>query len=282
MVECRPIPGIPGGVARRMAHVPLTLPDGVHYSPIGEVASGALLLHAEAIGRFHIYGGNGIDFSVEANATPWAVDHFLWGNALAGLIHQRGELPLHAAALSPCGLRVIVLCGPSGVGKSTMSATLVKRGWRFFSDDLTRITSSGSEVLAWPGAGALRLRSDACERLAIVPSGVIRGRAGDEKFVMDIAPPDDPAPLTAIIELGGQEALPRLELLAGGPALAAVMSNVAGPRKLRALGRLKEHFLLVQEILACCPVFRLHGRSTASAEVLSEIIASELSRDQDN
>jgi hypothetical protein len=182
MFECRRIPGIPGAVARQTEHVPRTLPNGVRYSPIGEVAAGNLLLHADAIGRFHIYGGQGIDFSVEAGASPLAIDHFLWGNALAGLIHQRGDLPLHASsALSPEGTGVIALCGPSGTGKSTMSATLMKRGWRFFCDDLTRITAGGGEVMAWPGAGTLRLRSDACERLNIATSQLIRDPAGRRK-----------------------------------------------------------------------------------------------------
>jgi hypothetical protein len=277
MDESRPIRGVPDGVARRMDDVPHTLVNGTRYSPIGEIAGGVLLLHAAGIGRYCIYGGKSIDFSVEDKANPFAVERFLWGNALAGLIHQRGELPLHAATVrSADGRQVIAFCGVSGAGKSTMAATFLQHGWEFFSDDLTRITAGERDMLAWPGAAAMRLRADACERLGVSSSKLIRDAEGQEKFLIRVGCTNDPAPLTTIIALGGQEPLPRLQPLAASTALPLVVSNVLGPRKLRAMGRLKEHFLLMQQLLAGCRVYLLHGRRTATPEVLSRVIFESL------
>jgi hypothetical protein len=271
------IPGIPDGVMRQLDDVPMALSHSVRYSPIGEVAGGVLLLRAAGTGRYLIYDGSVIDFTVEAAANPLAVDRFLWGNAFSGLLHQRREFPLHAAgALSPDGTRVIALCGPSGAGKSTLAATFVRQGWRFFADDLVRISADNDAVLAWPGRAVMRLCADACERLSIDRSMAVYDSDGREKFIIATRSAIGPAPLAAIVALGGEEALPRLELLAGGAALVALTSNVSGPRKLRALGRLKEHFMLTQRLLARCPIFRLHGRHTASAEVLSRVIADTL------
>jgi hypothetical protein len=276
MFESCPIPGIPDGVASRLAEVPCSLANGVRYSPIGEVADGVLLLHAARIGRYRIYGGNTIDFCVEEPANPFAVDRFLWGNAFAGLIHQRGELPLHAsAARSACGKHMVAICGASGAGKSTMAATLRRRGWQFFSDDLTRLTAGETEILAWPGPAAMRLRTDALEHLDIDKSE-FAGDGETGKLVIGVPRATGPGRLTQIIALGGQEAAPRLELLSGGAALAALVPNICGPRKLRALGRPERHFAFMRFLLAHCPVYRLHGRRTASAEVLSRVICDSL------
>jgi hypothetical protein len=48
----------------------------------------------------------------------------------------RGWTPLHAASLIPPGEnRCILLCAHSGVGKTTLTATLLRRGWRTLGDD---------------------------------------------------------------------------------------------------------------------------------------------------
>lgn len=282
MIESRAIPGIPDGLIQQLEHLPECLPNGAPYSPIGEIADGVLLLHAKGIGRYRVYDGTRIDFTVDTGADPVSVERFLWGNALAGLLHQRGELPLHAASVvSPTGTHAIALCGPSGSGKSTTAANLIQNAWRPLADDLTRISLGTNALLAWPGNPILRLCTDACEKLAVDTSRCAREREGKAKFAVHVEDATDPAPLTAIITLGGEEATPRFERLHGSEALSVLASNVVGRRKLRALGRLESHFMLMQRLASLCPLFRLHGRSSADAKQLARFISERLEQNGD-
>jgi len=277
MLESLTIPGVPGGMVRRMDDLPEALPNAIRYSPIGQTDGKTLLLHAEGIGRYRICDGTRIDFTVEGGADPVAVERFLWGNAFVGLIHQRREFPLHGAGvLSADGSRTISLCGASGAGKSTTAAHLLRLGWQSFSDDVTRITVDQNGILAWPGVPTLRLCADACENLGLAKASLVAERDGKRKFILDVPPANAPAPLAAIVILGGPGSQPELEQLRGGVALSALVANVPGRRKLLALGHLREHFLLAQRIVTSCSIFRLHGRATASAQTLSRLISETL------
>jgi hypothetical protein len=56
-----------------------------------------------------------------------------------------GGLLLHAASVGRDG-RVVLLCGASGAGKTTLAAHLVARGWRLLSDELSFLPDGSSRV----------------------------------------------------------------------------------------------------------------------------------------
>lgn len=60
------------------------------------------------------------------------------------------------------GGRALVITGPSGRGKSTLTAALLEHGFRYFSDELAPIVAGGS-VLRYPFP--LRLRDGALDRV---------------------------------------------------------------------------------------------------------------------
>ncbi|RME40357.1 MAG: hypothetical protein D6788_03490 [Planctomycetota bacterium] len=62
---------------------------------------------------------------------------------------------LHAAALVRDG-RGLLLAGTSGVGKSTLSVTLLARGWRFLTDELALLEPESDRVHPCPKAVCLR------------------------------------------------------------------------------------------------------------------------------
>jgi hypothetical protein len=62
---------------------------------------------------------------------------------------QAGWTPLHAGSLLPPGEnRCVLLCAPSGVGKTTLIAALLRRGWRTLGDDKTLLQVEGNGVVA--------------------------------------------------------------------------------------------------------------------------------------
>ena len=73
-----------------------------------------------------------------------------WCFGLLKLLRPLGIYSLHAAALASETGEGVLLVGPSGSGKSTLAIGLIRRGWRYLSDDavLLRHGSAGVEALA--------------------------------------------------------------------------------------------------------------------------------------
>jgi hypothetical protein len=73
------------------------------------------------------------DAAIEAGALEDVED--LVGLALTTGWRRAGWVPLHAAGVVHDAGVCALLCAPSGGGKSTLSAGLVRRGWRVLGDD---------------------------------------------------------------------------------------------------------------------------------------------------
>ncbi len=91
---------MPGATIRRVA----ALPRGVAGRPArGSAHSGkagpSSLFVMPGTGSFLARDGSTIEFAPEADADDGMITLFLNGTARGALIHQRGELPLHAATL---------------------------------------------------------------------------------------------------------------------------------------------------------------------------------------
>jgi len=272
-----PVPGLPGAAAQRTAYVPEQLSAGRSYSPIGEVAAGTVLLHAPGIGRFLVRNGSTIEYMVFAGADEMAVERFLWSQARSALIHQRGDLPLHAAAVSrPDASRAICICGASGAGKSSTAAELMRLGWGALADDQSRIEVGRESVCVWPGPRRLRLCLDACAKLAIDTAALRIDPEDASKVMIDLPAAHAPQRLEAVIELGGDEPSPRLEKLEGAQAMAVLTRHVVGPRKMRAIQTPERHVATVAAIARSVSLWRLHGRRTASARTLAAYLNSAL------
>ena len=62
---------------------------------------------------------------------------------------QEGWTPLHAGSLVlPGETRCVLLCAPSGAGKTTFIAALLRRGWHTLGDDKILLRMEGREVVA--------------------------------------------------------------------------------------------------------------------------------------
>ena len=98
---------------------------------------------------------------------------------LAQFIRERQDLLwLHAAAVERNG-KAILVAGPSGQGKSTISTRLCEMGWNFMSDDIAPVRMSSNDVLPFPqapfrriGAGIIpnRVALEALEKESVIIS----------------------------------------------------------------------------------------------------------------
>lgn len=145
-----------------------------------------LLTYLE-LGPISIENGRTITVAASAARSPEVLQKVLSGTAIALLMHQRGSIVLHASSVLFDG-RVILLMGPSGVGKSTTAAALVQRGATLIADDITvlDVDSSGT-FCAFPGLQTLRLNRDSVDSF---PFLVNRGKSIDpanDKRLFDIS-----------------------------------------------------------------------------------------------
>jgi hypothetical protein len=253
---------IPGVVVRRVDRVPETLEGATRVGPYSVARPGALLRVVPSVGRFLARDGTTIEYCVEAGADRRAVDAVLHGGVLGALIHQRGELPLHATTLvSPDRGSAIALAGHSGAGKSTIAYELTRRGWMLVSDDLTRMTFAGDRPMAWPGRSRLRLTSDACAHFVIDTGPLENAPNWPDKFVLDLPRWESAVPLASVVCLDRYDGPFHIDTLRGAGALALLAEQTYRIHYVEALGVIASHLRLIVALAAATNVRRASGRA---------------------
>jgi hypothetical protein len=129
-------------VTIRRGAVPAALEGAATSGPTWEIAGERFLLRVPRLARFLIARGQEIDVELEPQASGRDASGFVLGTSFGVLLHQRGALVLHGAAVARDG-RAIVICGVSGAGKSTLAAALCREGCTFAADDICVIGLNG-------------------------------------------------------------------------------------------------------------------------------------------
>jgi hypothetical protein len=141
-----------------------------------------------------------------------------------GLFMQahRDLLWVHAAVVEWDG-RAVVLCGRSGVGKSTLSLLLCASGWRLLSDDVAPILPTSNVVLPFY-QGATRRISPGRFLEASEVGGLPR-----EEIILDAGSmADGPSDIASIVFPSFQDSVDaRLTRMRSGDAALELVRNVA-------------------------------------------------------
>ncbi|MCY7282686.1 MAG: hypothetical protein LH679_04425 [Cyanobacteria bacterium CAN_BIN43] len=119
-----------------------------------------MYLFWQEIGTFLIRDGKEIIIDPLPEADESRLRLFILGAAIGVLLHQRGHFILHASAIAIDGVAV-VFTGDKGWGKSTIAATLCKRGHRLLADDVVALAASESGQQVIPAFPQLKLWLDA-------------------------------------------------------------------------------------------------------------------------
>jgi hypothetical protein len=147
------------------------------------------------------------------------VEHFrfsmLEGVTLV-LVASHDRIPVHGAMIAR-GNVAVILAGPSGRGKSTVSYAALRRGWRVLADDGVYVQTSPS-LRIWGRPAALLLPDDARRRFPELAAREPTRQAGGKlKIPVDSRITEEPEPvaeaMVCILERGDRV---RLEPL--GPA----------------------------------------------------------------
>lgn len=111
-----------------------------------QAALGRFLINIPSVAGYLIEDGLSVSIDIQPGATSSDVSRHFRMAPLASLVYQREMLALHASAV--CNDKgVVLLAGASGAGKSSLLITLVSRGFRMLSDELSVIGCDDSGQL---------------------------------------------------------------------------------------------------------------------------------------
>jgi hypothetical protein len=249
------------------------------------------------------YGGTllrAVDFAEPAGYLLWARDHgrvlispdgaellcepdtanadwasIVSAQALPLAATIRGLEVLHASGVVLNG-RAVLFVGPSGVGKSSLAAALVRLGGRLLSDDAVALAQSDGGLIAHAGSMTLQLRAAEDERLSYDQRAVLGHPAGSiegkRRYLSPGAP--GPAPLGSVFLLERSARRPTVEALdAVSPfALLASTFNLS----VRTAARLRRQLDVVSAIAAGGLVHRLRVQPDVDATLLAAIVQEHL------
>ena len=249
-------------VTVRLGAVPEALPGGSAgrslFPPHWQARPGAFLMHVEGVARYLATGGR--DVRIEPLGTDaGGVADFFPGTPFTALLQQRGVATLHAAAVATEAGAVLLL-GRSGIGKSSLAAALVERGWALLADDVTGVTlAGGGRALALPGFSRQRLCEHTLDEMGWRGRERSRVRDGVEKYWTPAQRVcAEPLPVRAAFVLGAADRPDvGVDPVPPNRAFRVLRSNTHRRRAMEAMGQRDAHFRVLTAMARQAPVARV-------------------------
>ena len=276
-----PGPSAEPDVTVRLGAVPATLPAGpgnVTRTPIGEARSSAFLMLVEGVARYLVTDGR--DVLIEPRGDDDVVGLFCAGLPFTILLQQRGVATLHAAAVATEAGAVLLL-GRSGIGKSSLAAALVERGYPLLADDVTGVMlDAGGRPVALPAFAHQRLWAHTLDKMKWRPRARAKVRRDMEKYwVRAERHCATPLPVRAAFALNAEKRRPDIAIESVSPSAAFWMlwRYTHYRRVMDALGQRPAHFRAVTTMAWSVPLWRVvRPRNPFLLEALTDRIEAHL------
>lgn len=207
------------------------------------------------LGTIQISGGHTVVVSPNEHAADATVRMAILGVGIGILLHQRGLCTLHASALSIDGGGAAAFVGWKGAGKSTMAATLQRRGHALLTDDVLALDSDSWTVR--PAFPQIKLRAEAAQAVGLSPDTLDPLGPDVDKYALrdTLTFATRLLPLRAIFVLDTGNA--RCEQLAERDAFPTLLSQTYAPRFLGSEGTGPEVLEWCSALARDIPVFHL-------------------------
>jgi hypothetical protein len=130
-----------------------------------------------------------------AETTPDTLEHLLYDQIYPRLLAHEGQLVLHAGAVEMDG-QLAVFLGDSGMGKSTLVASLYQAGATLLNDDTLVVRQAGAAFTAEPIYRGLRLLPDSLAKLfpARTETRPMAHYSPKQRLTVALQPADDSPP----------------------------------------------------------------------------------------
>lgn len=267
-MHAAPAGRLPPDITIGPGSVPRSLPDATGAGPTWEIAGEHFLLRVPGVARFLLIGGRTVFFEMEPDADEADLPAFITGTVLGILLHQRGQIVLHASAVAVNG-KAVLFCGRSGAGKSTLAAALAQRGLPLVTDDLCAISLDGNGVpMVAPDGRQLKLWTHSIDHLDLDDRRGPRVRGRLEKFYVEPSSVFGRAlPLAAIYAL--REARPPhwpgIEVPNAVEAALVLRRNAYRPQLVRRMNQHADYFHAATSIASKVGIFDLTRALTFAA-----------------
>ena len=138
------------------AQIPAEVPNNQHYLKITHEEA---ILFDKNIGVFILDNGCKITAIPIHNVEDSRVRLYIIGTVLAILLYQRGLFVLHGSAVEVDG-GAVAFIGPSGWGKSSITAALNAKGHHIIGDDVVPLSVEKNTMNVFPGFPQLKLHQE--------------------------------------------------------------------------------------------------------------------------
>ncbi|WP_417798119.1 hypothetical protein [Terasakiella pusilla] len=195
---------------------------------------GDFLLKFDGVARYLIQNGTQVTVDPACDLERPDLRLLIQTKCLSVLAWQRGFIPFHGSVINIAG-QTVALIGQSGIGKSSLAMSLVKRGHRLLSEE-TVVTyqniNDANRIYALPTLPNIRLWRDALQYLKLSPEGLRPDRLNHQKFHYNLSNRFDsqPRPLAAFLILNRNNAAGvSSRLLRGSEGAMHVASQILHP-----------------------------------------------------
>lgn len=138
-------------------------------------------MDVEKVAWFYASGGDYISIFPYPETDKNSIDLYLNGSVYGAILHQRKVLPLHGSSFRFNG-KGIMVCGDSGTGKSSVTASFCLNGAEFLSDDITPVIFKNRQPCIWAMSDRIKLWSDSLKQLKQREEGLQRISPETGKF----------------------------------------------------------------------------------------------------
>lgn len=121
-------------------------------------------MNVDGVGSLYASGGNYISLVLNPKASIETIELYLNGSTYGAILHQRKIMPMHGSCFV-YNNKGIMLCGDSGAGKSSLTASFVLEGNEFLTDDVTPILTLNNKPFIWTMSDRIKLWEDSLKQL---------------------------------------------------------------------------------------------------------------------